>query len=497
VDLEACALESVMVTSTSDQSAISVARMLSQLFSLRSRLPNRCHLLFTMAFMTATATPLVAVAQMSAADTAKLHQALIAYDQGRAQDAQPVLEELLRRHPANFEVNETLGLIHAEAGDFTRGLPLLADAVRLRPNSAVARGNLGAAYLKLNQPQKAVPELDAAARLQPDDQQSQTNLAHAYMEVGKHGQAARAFAAAAALGPLDAGTTHDRALALLQSDDTTGAKRVLDAIPEGSRDDATEELSGEAEERLGNYRDAEEHFSQAAHLNPSEPNIYAWVVELLRHFSWQPAVKIADYGIQRYPSSTRLKAARGIAFYADNRYKESAGAFSNLLAADPGNATWASLLGRNCALIGDATVAACDSLQSFAEQHPKNAEATTYAATALLHQPADKRDNAKARALLQQAIAAAPRLADAWYQLGVLDQEEGKWQESTASLEQAIALKPTLAEAHYRLARAYAHTGRHDDAAKEIALQQRYSKEQKDSVDARLKEVTTFLTTAQ
>jgi hypothetical protein len=28
-------------------------------------------------------------------------------------------------------------------------------------------------------------------------------------------------------------------------------------------------------------------------------------------------------------------------------------------------------------------------------------------------------------------------------------------------------------------------------------LQQRYSKEQKDSVDARLKEVTTFLTTAQ
>lgn len=480
-----------------DQNAISVLRMLSQLFSPKFRLPDRWHLLFAVACVIAIAMPLAAIAQMSAADTAKLHQALTAYDQGRAQDAQPVLEELLRRDPVNFEVNETLGLIHAEAGDFVQGLPLLAHAVRLQPNSAVARANLGAAYLKLNQPQKAEPELEAAARLQPDNQQSQTNLAHAYMEIGETARAARAFAAAAALGPLDAGATHDRALALLQSNDAAGAKRVLDAIPEGSRDDATEELSGEAEERLGDYRQAEEHFSQAAHLNPNEPNIYAWVVELLRHFSWQPAVKIADYGIQRYPLSTRLKASRGIALYADNRYKESAEVFSDLLAADPGNATWASLLGRNCALIADATLPACDSLQSFAERHPKNAEAATYAGTALLHQSADKRDNARARALLQQAISADPKLADAWYELGVLDQEEGHWQESTASLEKAIALKPTLAEAHYRLARAYSHLGRHDDAAKEIALQQRYSKEQKDSVDARLKEVTTFLTTAQ
>ena len=189
----------------------------------------------------------------------------------------------------------------------------------------------------------------------PSDQPAQMNLAHAYMEIHEPAKAARAFAAAAALGPLDADTTHDRALALLQSNDAAGAKRVLDAIPQQSRDDATEELAGEVEERLGNYRQAEEHFSQAAHLNPSEPNIYAWVVELLRHFSWQPAVKIADYGIEKYPASTRLKAARGIALYADNRYKDAAEVFSALLAADPGNATWAGLLGRNCSLIADVS----------------------------------------------------------------------------------------------------------------------------------------------
>jgi tetratricopeptide (TPR) repeat protein len=441
------------------------------------------------------AEPMQAVpAPMSAADTAKLQEALAAYDQGRAAEAQPALEELRRRYPANFDVNETLGLIHAEAGDLTRALPLLEEAARLEPRSAIARGNLGAAYLKLNQPHKAMVELEAAARLLPSDQPAETNLAHAYMETGEAARAAQAFAAAAALGPLDADTTHDRALALVESNDAAGAKRVLDAIPQQSRNDATEELAGEVEERLGNYREAEGHFSEAAHLNPSEANIYAWVVELLRHFSWQPAVKIADYGIEKYPASTRLKGARGIALYADNRYKDAAAVFSALLAADPGNARWAGLLGRNCSQIADVAMTACDRLQSFAEGHPRNAEAATYAATALLHQPADKRDDANARALLEQAIAADPKLADAYYQLGVLEQEGAQWQESVAPLEKAIALKPTLAEAHYRLARAYSHLGRREEAAKEIALQQRYAKEQKESVDARLKEVTTFLT---
>jgi tetratricopeptide (TPR) repeat protein len=450
-----------------------------------------------MAAQLATLTPAATgrnTAQMTAADTAKLREALAAYDQGRSQEAQPLLQELLARHPANFDINETLGLIHAEAGDFATALSLLEHAARLQPRAAVARANLGTAYLKFNQPQKALPELEAATHLEPRDQQTQTNLAHAYMETGNPAKAAQAFSAAAALGPLDADTTHDRALALLQSNDAAGARRVLDAIPQQNRNDATEELAGETEERLGNYGQAEEHFSQAAHRNPTEPNIYAWVVELLRHFSWRPAVKIADYGIQQYPASTRLKAARGIAFYADNRYKEAAAVFSDLLAADPGNATWASLLGRNCALIADASVSGCDSLQHFAEQHPQNAEAATYAATALLHQPVEKRDNVKARALLQQAIAADPKLADAYYQLGVLDQEETNWQGSTTPLEKATGLNPTLAEAHYRLARAYSHLGRRDDAAKQIALQQRYAKEQKESVDARLKEVTTFLT---
>ena len=433
---------------------------------------------------------------MPPADAARLRQALASYDQGRSAEAQALLEPLLRRYPANYEINETLGLIHAEAGDVSSALPLLERGAHLKPGAALARANLGTAYLKLEQPEKALPELDAAARLDPHNQQTLINLATARMETHQAAKATQAFAAAAAVGPLDAGTTHDRALALLQTGNAAEAKRVLDAVPPADRNDAIEAVAADTEERLGNYQQAEQHFSQAAHLNPTEPNIYAWVVELLRHFSWQPAEKIASSGIERYPDSLRMKAARGIAFYADNRYKEASTVFSALLAAQPDNATYAGLLGRSCALIQDPAATGCEGLERFAKDHPQNAEAATYAATTLLHRPAGQRDDATARALLQQALASNPSLPEAYYQLGVLDQEQTHWQESTVPLEKAIALKPTLAEAHYRLARAYAHLGRRDDAAKQIELQQRYAKEEKESLDARLKEVTTFLTTA-
>src|SRR6202021_579430 len=100
---------------------------------------------------TAAWLPAASATQMSAADTARLHDTLEAYDQGHVQEAQPLLEELIRRHPASFEINETLGLIFAEAGHLLQALPMLARAAQIRPRSAVARSTLGAANLKLTQ----------------------------------------------------------------------------------------------------------------------------------------------------------------------------------------------------------------------------------------------------------------------------------------------------------------------------------------------------------
>jgi tetratricopeptide (TPR) repeat protein len=94
---------------------------------------------------------------------------------------------------------------------------------------------------------------------------------------------------------------------------------------------------------------------------------------------------------------------------------------------------------------------------------------------------------------LKQAVVADPELAEAYYQLAVLDQQRSQWQQSVDVLDKAVALRPGYSEAHYRLSRAYAHLGRREDAQREIALQQEYSQQEKDRLNARLQEVVLFL----
>jgi tetratricopeptide (TPR) repeat protein len=119
----------------------------------------------------------------------------------------------------------------------------------------------------------------------------------------------------------------------------------------------------------------------------------------------------------------------------------------------------------------------------------------TYAATSILHQPADTDQLKTAERLLLAATRSAPELPEARYGMGLLLQTESKWQQSVPELEAAIRLKPDYASAHYRLALAWSHTGQHEKAQAEIALERKYSSQEKNDVEGRLRQVTTFLVT--
>jgi tetratricopeptide (TPR) repeat protein len=163
------------------------------------------------------------------------------------------------------------------------------------------------------------------------------------------------------------------------------------------------------------------------------------------------------------------------------------------LQTDPNNGTYADLLGRSCTLLAEGENAGCVEIYNFAARHPGSAVTTTYAAVAILHEPTEKHDLDKAAGLLHAAIAADPKYAEAWFQMGALEQVQLHWKESAEALERSVALRPTFAEAHYRLSRAYAHLGRSEDAQREIELHQTYSQQAKDSLNARMQELMTFI----
>ena len=433
---------------------------------------------------------------MSQTDQTRLHAALDAYDAGHPIEAEPILRDLSKRYPANFEASEALGSLYAESGDLVRALPFLQHAAEVAPKQAIAQANLGATLLKLGKTGEAVVALQKASALDPRNPASLSNLGQALLTDGKPAQAALALTSASALAPEDADLKYNLALALYNTGSTESAVKaaaVLATIPAASMTGEMHSLAADADEHAGHYALALAHFQAAAQKSPSDANLYALVAELLRHWNWVEAIEVAQFGAAQFPSSVHFRLAAGVAYYGKSDYKAAAEIFSSLLAKDPENATVAGLLGRSCGAMPDGISADCEGMYGFVERHPGNAILSTYAANIMLREPEGKRDLDKAAALLRTAIAVNPQLAEAYLSMGTLDQVRLQWQESTTVLERAVALRPAMAEAHYRLSRAYAHLGRREEAQEQIALHQKYSKEAKDSLDARMQEVMRFV----
>ncbi len=434
-----------------------------------------------------------AAAPLSTADAAVLTRALSAYDSGDAASAKPELERLATKYPTNFPANEALGILYVEAGDFAHALPFLEHAAATKPNDAPAQTNLGAAYLQANDAKAAVRVLHHATIVDPRNAAAFASLGRALFLNKQPAEAAKAFAHAAELDHANTDDTYNWALALYDAHKDAEAATVLERTPAAQRTESVEALWGDVEERRGHFKEAVEHMQSAARIAPSEATTYAVAMELLRHWSWEPAMQMTQFGVKQYPQSVRMQLANGIAYFGSGRYVEASGVFGALLASDPANENYGSLLGRSCAATGGAAAAECDSLIAFADKHPKNAQIDVSAAVSLLHQPSAEQHLDQAQGLLETAIRNDPKIPEAWYQLGVLQQQRLQWKESAVSLAKAVELRPTFAEAHYRLSRAYSHTGQPELAKAEIALQQRYSQQEKDESNAKLKEVTIFL----
>lgn len=449
--------------------------------------------LFFVVFLPSSQAAAVHSRPLAETDKATLKRALDAYDQGDLKVSEPLLLDLASRYPQNYEASEALGSLYAETERSNAALPYLRRACLIAPHEALAHANLGAAYLKLNKPAEAVAELHLALKSDPQNAATQSTLGQALMLEAQPAEAAKAFSTASSLEPADSTTRYNLALALFESGSAEQASTNLEAILPSKATDQTEALAGDIAEKLGDFEHAILHYQAAAKMNASDTNLYALTLELMRHWTWDQAVTMADFGASRFPASTHFEVAKGISEYGGSHYSEAVVTFSDLLQKDPDNVLYADLLGRSCSAIAEDASAQCNGLSEFAHRHPGNAQAATFAAVSLLHRPSAEQDKPEVKRLLDQAIAANPQLPEAHFQLAVLDQSQQQWQESVAPLQRAIELRPTYPEAHYRLSRAYAHLGKKDEAQQEIALQQKYTQQAKDTVNAHLREVVTFL----
>lgn len=423
--------------------------------------------------------------------------AMQAEDQGDLQKAELLLRKLHAQHPGIFAIDESLGLLYVKQGRFEEAIALLKAAAEEQPDSDAAHANLGAAYFRLKRNREALTEFQSAARLNPKNEATQASLGRLLMEEHRPGQAADAFAAASALNPDNNDLAMDRAQALEEAGRTPEALQLLSTLPGVEQSPRGQSLLGDAEEKRGAYQKAAEHYARAAELDPSEANVWAVGVEFLRHWTFEAAITEFEAGTQKFPQSTRMKLGLGAAYFGGARYAPAIPVFSDLLKSDPDNALYAEMLGMACGAVTESTKEGCKALLAYAEAHPHDAKASTFAASMLLTETETSDRLALARKLLDNAVAAAPKFAEAHYQLGVLKQNQGDWAGSVPDLERAIALKPDFSQAHYRVALAYWRVGRKQQGQAEMELQKKYSQQQKEDTTKRLRQITTFIVDVQ
>jgi predicted Zn-dependent protease len=419
--------------------------------------------------------------------------AMAAQDQGDMDRAQHLLSALHAHHPDVFEINESLGLILAGRENYAQALPLLEAAVRQRPDSDVAHANLGAALYKVHHNQQAAAELERAATLNPANVVAQQSLGQVLLEEHKPALAATAFSAAVRLKPGDDDLALSYAAALIAAGQCDRASQVLSSVTTAGQSALAQSLLGEIDENGKKFESAEQHFSRAVELDPSEDNLWELGVEFLRHWTFDAATRVFQDASARFPQSMRLRLGRGVALFGNAKYAQAIPVFADLLRSAPDNGEYAGMLGTSCSAVMLEPHPRCATLVQYAQSHPKDARATSSAAAFLLRQSDAHSQRPLVKKLLEAAIAADPSLAEAQFQMGTFLQDDGMWKESIPYLERAVQLKPNFSKAHYRLALACWRTDRKQEAQTEMELEEKFSQQEQEDLDHRLRQITTFV----
>ena len=456
-------------------------------------------------FKLAVALPLLLVVGFSslraqtapASDLDRQFQSAVAqYEAGHFPAAAAILEKLLPSAPESFELHELLGLVYSAQSQDAKAGEHLEKAVRLNPKSAAARSNLAAHFVRVGKTSEAEQQFRKAVELEPENFDANHNLGEAYIRQGKIADAAPYLEKAQRIDATNYDNGYDLALAYISVGRSKDARAQIQALLQQKNSAELHNLLGEVEEKDGNFVVAANEYETAAHMDPSESNLFDWASELLVHRTLEPSITIFRDAVQRYPQSSRLAIGLGMALYSLGKYDDAVTSLLRAADLSPGDARIYPFLSRAY----DSSPGQADEVikrfRRFAELQPRNGRAQFYYAMSTWK---GKRaqdpsvDFHEVEALLKKSIALDPSLADAQLQLGNLYSDQTHYAEAIPYYKRAIALNSDLADAHYRLGQAYVRTNQKDLAQPELALYQQLRAQHLADLDKQRAEVRQFV----
>jgi tetratricopeptide (TPR) repeat protein len=422
------------------------------------------------------------------------------YESGHLPQAAAALETLVREVPESFEVHELLGMVYSAQSENAKASAHLEKAVRLKPDSASARMNLAINLVQLGKLQPAEAEFKKALDLEPQNYDANHNLGELYVRAGKVAPSIPYLERAQRINPSAYDNGYDLALAYIIENRPADARRLLQGLLKQKDSAELHNLLASVEEKDGKFVAAANEYELAAHLDPSEANLFDWGSELLLHRTLDPAITVFEKAAERYPNSPRMAIGLGIAYYSRGNYDNAVKSLLHAADLSPADPRVYPFLSRAYDSSPSQAEEVISRFRRFAEQQPNNGRAQYYYAMSLWK---GKRaqdpslDLAQISALLKKAIALDPSIAEAHLQLGNLYSDQQKYTDAIPEYRRAIELNSDLADAHYRLGQAYVRTSEKEKAQAELQIYQKLREQHLADLDRQRAEVRQFVYAAK
>ena len=388
----------------------------------------------------------------------RFQSALAHFNSGQYPTAQQELEALARTLPNSFEVQELLGLVYSAEGHEEKATAPFEQAVRLRPESGEARNNLATNLVRRGKTSLAEKEFKKVVELEPESFDANHNLGAFYLRTGRIAAAIPYLEKAQSQTPAAYDNGYDLALAYQQTGRLPEARGQIQELLKQKDTAELHNLLAEVEEKAGNYLTAVNQYELAAHMDPTESNLFDWGGELLLHQTTNPAIEVFEQGLKRYPNSPRLAVGLGLALYLRGSYDEAVKALLRGADLDPSDPRAYFVLSKAYDRAPGQADEVVECFRRFAELRPGDAQAAFYYALSLWKGRRQETSQAyldQVESLLKKALALNPSFPEAHLQLANLYSQRRKFAEAVPEYQQALRLSPNIPDAHFRLGQAY------------------------------------------
>ncbi len=278
--------------------------------------------------------------QLKAQIQATFNEAIAQHQRGQFKQAQALYEAILRAQPLHYQTLNSLGILHAQSGNFQIAANFIGEAIEVFPGNPEFHFYLGNCLQQLHKLEAAVDAYDKAIGLSPEFSQAHSNRGFALQTLGRLDAAVASYRKALAITSSDALVHCNLGAALVELQQFDAALASCDKAI-ALRADYAEAHFNRSNALMGRkqFGEALASYDKAIAINPAYAKAHSNRAFALHHLKQlDAALSSYDKAIGINPGFAEAHSNRGLVLHELKRMDDALASYDRAIAADPGYA---------------------------------------------------------------------------------------------------------------------------------------------------------------